>query len=161
MSLREMVAEAVRQRRFDDLESLVEEDSRSVRYLVGLTYQVDPEIRDAAARGLALASRYHPELVREIVRRLVWAMNDESGTYAASAPDVLRQIAEVSPEALLPSLPDLLRLSADPGLHDRLVELSRLVAAKFPREAARSVQASLNECGKGGPTRESRRLRRP
>jgi hypothetical protein len=156
-----MVVEAVRQRRFDDLESLVEGDSRSVRYLVGLTYQVDPDVRDSAAHGLALASRHHPELVREVVRRLVWAMNDESGTYAASAPDVLRRIAEISPESLLPSLPDLLRLSADEGLHDRLVELCRLVAARFPGEAARSVQASLNECGRGGQTRESRRLRRP
>ncbi|MEW6338986.1 MAG: hypothetical protein ACOY3Y_14005 [Acidobacteriota bacterium] len=161
MSLREMVAEAVRQRRFDDLESLVEKDSRSVRYLVGLTYQADDEVSDAAARGLALASRHHPGLVREVVRRLVWAMNDESGTYAASAPDVLRRIAEISPEALLPSLPDLMRLTADPGLHDRLVEVSRMVAARFPREAARSVQESLAECGRGGSTRESRRLGRP
>ncbi len=150
MSVREEVVEAVRQRRFDDLEAMVAANSRAIRYLVSLTYQDDVELRRAAARGLALASRHHPRLLGEVVRRLAWAMNDESGTHAVFAPGVLCVIAEECPEILLPVVPDLMRLSGDPGLHDALVEVTRLVAAACPGEAAQRMQEALRSCGQEG-----------
>lgn len=150
MSTREQVVETVRQRRFDELEAIVSKDRRTVRILVGMTYDADRELRGAAARGLALAARHHPVLVGEVVRRLVWAMNDESGTNALYAPETLRAIAEERPEMLVDVLPDLMRLSADPGLHEALVEVARLVGTRCPQQAGQRMQEGLRHCGQGG-----------
>jgi hypothetical protein len=133
-----------------EVERLVAGDRRAVRTLLGLSYHADPTLRDNAATGLALAARHHPGLVAEVVRRLVWAMNDESGTNAFQAPAVIRRIAEVEPRLLVPVVPDLLRLTADPGLRDELVAVVRRVAELLPGEVASAVRNGLGYCVKGG-----------
>jgi hypothetical protein len=150
VTLRERLTEALRAARFDEVEAAVAGDSRAVRILLGLTYQDDEALRTAASRGLGLAGRLRPRLMQEVARRLVWAMNDESGTYGAHAPQVLKAIAAEVPELLLPLLPDLMRLTADPALHDALVDVARAVAAHRPAEAARQVAAGLSGCRNGG-----------
>ncbi len=153
MSARAAVMDAVRQGRLDDLPALAAADSRALRHLLALTYRPEPEIRAAAGRAIAAASRHHPKLVQEMARRLVWAMNDDSGTQALTAPDVLRAIAEENPELLLPLLSELLRLTADPGLHDALVGVARLVAAHNRCGAVANVATALNACAtRGGRT---------
>lgn len=147
MNVRERVAEAVRESRFDDLAALVASEKSALRYLVALTYRPESDVRAAAARGVALASRHHPQLVQEVARRLVWSMNDESGTYAVTAPEVLRAIAEESPELLLPLVPSLLGLTADPGLREALVEVVRIVARHDPKAAANGMARALASCG--------------
>ncbi len=155
MSLREQVTEAVRTRRFDDLAALVASEKSALRHLVALTYRPESDVRAAAARGVALASRHHPQLVQEVARRLVWSMNDESGTYAVTAPEVLRAIAEESPELLLPLVPSLLSLTADPGLREGLVEVVRIVARHDPKAAVSGMTKAIASCGgKGRNARE-------
>jgi hypothetical protein len=149
MNTRERVHKAVDERRFDDLVALAVEDSRALRHLLALAYREEPEIRAAAVRGIALASRHHPRLVQETARRLVWAMNDESGTHAATAPEVLRAIADEAPDLLLPLVSDLLRLTADPSLHDALVEVVRLVAAHDHGRTLATLTENLNTCIRG------------
>ncbi len=150
MSVRERVAEAVRRRRLDDLAALVAADKRAVRYLVALSYRPEPAIRAVAARGVAIASRHHPKLVQEVARRLVWAMNDESGTHAVTAPEVLRAIAEESPQLLLPLVPSLLALTADPQLRDALVEVVRIVARPDPKAAVDGMARAITDCEQRG-----------
>lgn len=150
MSTKERVNEAVRRHRLDELEDVVSADKRAVRYLVALTYQPEPDVREIAARGLALASRHHPRLVQEVARRLVWAMNDESGTHALTAPGVLRAIAEESPELLLPLVPNLLSLTADPGLRVALVEVVQIVARHDPKTAVGGMARAIRSCGREG-----------
>jgi hypothetical protein len=153
VSARAAVMDAVRQGRLDELAALAAADPRALRHLLALSYRPEPELRAAAGRAIAAASRHHPELVQEMARRLVWAMNDESGTHALTAPEVLRAIAEENPELLLPLLPELLRLTADPGLHDALVGVARLVAARDRHGAATTVATALNACAtRGGRT---------
>jgi hypothetical protein len=150
VSARERVFDAVRQGRLDELAALAAADPRTLRHLLALSYRPEPELRAAAGRAIAAASHPHPELVQEMARRLVWAMNDESGTHALTAPEVLRAIAEENPDLLLPLLPELLRLTADPGLHDGLVEVARRVAARNPARAAAAVATALSACPRGG-----------
>lgn len=153
MSARAAVTDAVRQGRLDDLAALAAADRRTLRHILALAYRPEPEIRAAAGRAIAAASRHHPELVQEMARRLLWAMNDESGTHAITAPVVLRAVAEESPDLLLPLLSELLHLTADPGLHDALVDVARLVAARNRRGAAATVATALNACAtRGGKT---------
>ena len=150
MGVRERVAEAVRLRRFDDLVAVVAADKRALRHLVALTYRPEPGVRAAAARGVALASRLHPKLVLEVARRLVWAMNDESGTHAVTAPEVLRAIAEESPRLLQPLVPSLLGLTADPGLREALVEVVRIVARHDPKAAVDGMARAITSCERKG-----------
>jgi hypothetical protein len=150
VSVRERVAEAVRLRRFDDLAAVVAADKRAIRHLVALTYRPEPAVRETAARGVALASRHHPKLVQEVARRLIWAMNDESGTHAVTAPEVLRAIAEESPQLLLPLVPSLLGLTADPGLREALVEVVRIVAQNDSKAAVDSMARAITFCEKKG-----------
>ena len=152
MSAQALLREAVSRGDLAEVERLVAADRRMVRALLGLTYQADTAIRDTAAAGLALAARHHPELVTEVLRRLVWAMNDESGTYALHAPAVIRRIAESEPHLLVGLVPDLLRLTADPGLRDELVEAVRRVAELLPAQAAQALRGGLAKCTTGGRT---------
>jgi hypothetical protein len=137
-----------------EVERLVAKDGRAVRTLVALTYEADAATCEAAAAGLALAARHHPRLVAEAVRRLIWAMNDESGTYAVNAPAVIGMLAESEPKILVPVLPDLLRLTADPGLRERLVAAVKRVAERCPADAAHAVSAGLGRCARGESRRE-------
>jgi hypothetical protein len=86
-------------------------------------------------------------MVQNIIRRLVWAMNDESGTNAATAPEVLQAIADEMPELLLPVLPDLVRLSADPGLREGLAAALRTVSRRCPGEIGRQLAETFNDDG--------------
>ena len=147
MSLKEQVAQAVAGGRTEALESLVAGDRRAVRYLVALTYRAEPGVRAAAARGVALAGRHYPRLVQEMARRLIWAMNDESGTNAVTAPEVLRAIADETPGLLVPLVPDILRLTSDPGLRDGLVEVARRAARDDPRAVAGRMERAITGCG--------------
>lgn len=144
MALRDQVEDAVAGNRLAEIEELVASEPRAVRYLVGLTYRPDGEVRRVASRGVALAARHHPELVQRVIRRLVWAMNDESGTNAVTAPEVLKAIAGERPELLLPVVPDLTRLAADLNLKDALAETLRAVAESCPGKVAQALGDSLN-----------------
>jgi len=141
---------AVERGDIEEIERLAVSERRTIRTLLGLTYRDDPAVRELAARGLAAASRQHPVQVTEVARRLVWAMNDESGTNAPHAPEVIRRLAECAPRLLVPLLPDLLRLTGDPGLRDELVAAVRRVAEQLPGESARAVGDGLGRCVEGG-----------
>jgi len=146
VSARERLAEAALGGRAEELAAAVSADKHALRHLVALTYRREPDIRAAAARGIALAGRHHPKLVQEVARRLIWAMNDESGTHALTAPEVLRAIAEESPELLLPLVPNLLGLTDDPGLREPLVEVVRLVAQRDPKAAVQGMARAITSC---------------
>jgi hypothetical protein len=150
MSLRERVQAAIEQDRLAEIEDLIAGEPRTVRHLLRLSYRADEGVRRRAARGIALAARHHESLVQELVRRLVWAMNDESGTNALTAPAVVHAIAEEQPELLLPMVPDLVRLSADEGLREGLAETLRIVVQRCPGKLGQELQRSLNEKLAGG-----------
>jgi hypothetical protein len=146
MSTRRDILKAVEQPGFEELETLIRNDRGVIRYLVGFSFQAGPGLRQAAAHGLAFAARLYPTLVQEVARRLVWAMNDESGAYGVTAPEILLGIARQAPELLVPLVPDLLRLSSDPALSSRLVEVVRTVARGHPGETVQSMERSLGAC---------------
>jgi len=145
LSLRQQVEEAVDHGAWEEMEKLVAENPRTVRYLLGMTYQDDAQRRQHAARAIALAGRYHQKLVQKVIRRLVWAMNDESGTNAQTAPEVLEAIAKEQPELLLPFVPDLTRLAADCGLQAGLARTLRAVTQGCPGEVGERMTRALSE----------------
>ena len=159
MNLKERTHNTVQNGSDDEIERLVSEEPRAVRYTLGLTYREDSGVRKRAARAVALAARHHPALVQNVIRRLVWAMNDESGTNGTTSPEVLQAIADEVPELLVPMVPDIVRLSAEPELHEGLAAVLLTVSLRCPGEIARQLAESLNE-GKCSKTPGSERPRR-
>jgi hypothetical protein len=145
MSLRTQVENAVATAAFEELEELVSKEPRAIRYLLGLTYRDDEEIRRNASRGIALAARHQPKHVDSLVRRLVWAMNEESGTNALTAPGVLQAIAAEDPEILKPVAPDLLRLSQDEGLREGLAVVLQALTKYCPGALGQEMTRVLNK----------------
>ncbi|MBW2457565.1 MAG: cobyrinate a,c-diamide synthase [Deltaproteobacteria bacterium] len=149
--LRAKVRQAVMDDRLGDVEQLIAQEARTIRHLVGLTYQPDPRVRETAAKGVALAGKYHPKLVEDVIRRLVWAMNEKSGTNGTSAPEVLRAIANEQAELLLPVVPELVQLASDEGLREGLAETLRIIVDRCPGKVGASLGDSLTKkAGEGG-----------
>ena len=63
MTGREEMHAAVESRDMDAVLTLVNRNPRSLRYLVGLMYRPDEEVRRVGARAIALASRDHQRIV--------------------------------------------------------------------------------------------------
>ena len=135
MNLRARIETAIREHDTPTLEALVAENPRVLRHLTSMTYDTDDGIRAAAAHAIARMAHHHPGQVSELVRRLVWAMNDESGTNSHTAPEVILAIALEKPDLLLPMMPDLARLTADTGLRPVLLSAVRAVSERYPTSA--------------------------
>jgi len=142
--LRDQVHQAVAEQRVDELERLVEANPRAVRFLVGLTYHQDAARRETACRGVALAARYHPKLIRSVINRLVTAMAGEGGNYGATAPAVLTAIAGERPELLAPVVPDLLQATTDPEMQPEVATCLQLVAKACPDLVSGHMKALIN-----------------
>ncbi len=143
MSRRERMKHAVAAGRFDEVETIVSEKPRSVRHIVGLMYGLDESVRKNCAEALVIASKYHPKLIERVVTSLVWAMDEQSGTYAPNAPEILRVIAESKPELLVPAMGELVRLAGDTSLSEGLCDTLRVVAKSCPGELGRKLKRSL------------------
>lgn len=144
MSLRDQVRAAVRQGRMDELERLAD-DPRAVRHLMRQMYEFDEGVRTMAARGIALMARRHPRLRADILKRLIWAMDNDSGTNAPNAPEVVLAIAEDDPEALVPVVADLVRLAGDQTLYDGLAAALELVVRQCPGAVGHGISRALNQ----------------
>lgn len=147
MSFRRDIRAAVEEARYDDLDRLVADDRGAVRHLLGLTYAADPKVSHAAARGLAIAARHHPGLVQNTLRRLIWAMNDESATNAVTAPQVFEAVAEEHPQLLLPMVPDLMRLRTDESLRAGIDRALLAVVGGCPDSVPSALRAQLQTPG--------------
>ncbi len=127
MNLRQEVRRAAEGGELDALERLIEHDPRALRHVLALTYHSDGDLRAIAAHGMAIGGRHHPRLTQRLVRRLVWAMNDESGTNSLTAPAVVLAIARERPDLLVSVSPDLVRLATDEDLRPDLQRALRVV----------------------------------
>ena len=155
-SLRDQVREAVRAGELDALERLAA-DPKVVRHLMRQMYDFDAAVRANAARGIAMVAKRHPRLRADILRRLVWAMDNDSGTNAPNAPEVVLAIAEDSPEALVTVAADLVRLAGDPTLYDGLAAALELVVRHCPGAVGHGIGKVLNRTEQPAETRRPRR----
>jgi HEAT repeat protein len=105
---------------------------RALRPLVGRLWDPDGEIRGRAARALGQAAAAHPKLGREIIRRLLWALNDESGTNGVYGVAALGEIGRRAPEMLAPFIPSLVSMAWDRGIRLELLRALRAVADSSP-----------------------------
>jgi HEAT repeat protein len=121
MGLKEEVKELLRQGREDALAELASTRRGAVRPLLGRLWDPEPVIRQRAASALGLAAAANPDFGVEIVRRLMWALNDESATNGVFGIPALGQIGRRSPQVLSPFLSALASMAWDDGLRLELL----------------------------------------
>jgi hypothetical protein len=141
MRLSEEVRELLLQGRDTELVGRVVADARIVRPLLARLYDPSEQIRDRAARVLGHAAAAHPELGREVARRLIWALNDESATNGVYGIAALGQIGRQAPDLVAPHVSALARMAWDRGLRLAILEALAEIAWSSPQLVSPELDA--------------------
>lgn len=102
LSLKERVTVFARERKYDELAELIARERKMMRYLYRLLYSTEELMRWRAIEGMGVVARRlaqeDPDAVRNIIRSLLWSINDESGGIGWSAPESIGEIIYHLPE---------------------------------------------------------------
>jgi len=121
MGLKEMVMEFLRAGDVDGLNGLLSREPRAIRHLIGRLWDNDEEMRDLAAKGLGAAAAAHPEQARDLVRRLMWALNDESAMNGVYGLAALGEIGAQAPELMAQFVAPMASYLWDEGLRTEIL----------------------------------------
>ncbi len=146
----DQLKQAVQAGRFDEVEAIVSKEPKMVRHFMGLMYSLDEAVQRNCAQALVLASKHHPKLVKRVIKNLVWAMDQRSGTFAPTAPKMLIAIADKQPELLTPVMGELVRLAGDASLSEGLCDTLRVVSQSCPGKLGQRLGKTLAMCMKHG-----------
>jgi len=152
MGLSAEVRELLRQGREDAVAELAVADRRALRPLMGRLWDPDREIRQRAARSVGRAASVHSDLGQEIIRRLMWALNDESATNGVHAIPALGEIGRSAPEMIAPYVSALVSMSHDEGLRLELLHALTAIAESAPQLVAGhlpGLSGSINDSRPG------------
>lgn len=132
MGLKEEVRELLRQGREEALAELAATRPAAVRPLMGRLWDSEPLIRRRAATALGRTAATNPQLGLEIIRRLMWGLNDESATNGVYGIPALGEIGRFAPETVSPYLSALAGMAWDDGLRLELLRALEVVAENSP-----------------------------
>ncbi len=111
------------ERRLSEIATMAVERRRNLGLLISLTYDADPTIGWRAVEALgAVAERLaadDPSAGRELLRRLMWLITEESGAICWRAPEAMAEIVARRPDAYgeyAPIVAHLLLETADEDL---------------------------------------------
>lgn len=121
-----------------ELGALAVREPRATRFLLGRLWDPDESLRQRAARALGKAARAHPEIGIDLIRRLMWALNDESATNGLYGIPAVAEIGFNHPELVAPFIAPLASLSWDDGLRLEIIRALTRIAEAAP-EAVRPV----------------------
>lgn len=111
MTPKSTIKRLVEARAFEDIAGLALQDRRVISALISFTYDKDSVLAWKAIEALGVASRRLSGedvlAVREIIRRLLWMMTDESGGIGWSAPEMLGEIIRTDPDEFSDIIPIL------------------------------------------------------
>ena len=114
------------------LERLVVAQPRSVRYLQGRLWDAEPRVRQNAAEALGVAAAAHPELGKELLRRALWALNDESATNGSYTLPVIGEIGFRDPALAAPFVGPMTSYIWDAGLRPGILHALCRIAEVAP-----------------------------
>jgi HEAT repeat protein len=141
MRLREEIRELLQQGRETELRERAIGEPRLLPPLLARLYDPDEDVRERAARVLGHAAAAHPDRGREVARRLVWALNDESATNGVYGIPALGQIGRQAPDLVDVHIPALARMCWDRGLRLAILEALAEVAHTAPDLVASELDA--------------------
>lgn len=132
MRLKEVVGEMLRRGESEALDRLVAERPMAVRFLQGRLWDADPDLRHRAAIALASAAEAHPDLGRELLRRALWALNDESGTNGGPMLPAIGEIGRRSPDLVTDFVGPMTSYLWDEGLRPGILDALCRIADNAP-----------------------------
>jgi HEAT repeat protein len=121
-----------------ELSALVSREPRATRFLLGRLWDSDRALRQRAARALGMVAAAHPEIGLDLLRRLMWALNDESATNGLYGIPAVGEIGFNDAELVAPFIAPLASLSWDDGLRREIISALTRIAEAAP-EAVRRV----------------------
>ncbi len=117
-----------------------EAETGALRTVTSLLFSADPLLRWRAVEGLGhlcgwKAAKGDPGVARRLIRRLLWGMNDESGSIIWNAPEAIAEII-VHVRPLLPKFAPILLSNIDlepfpRGIHWSMARLSGVSPAEM------------------------------
>lgn len=113
-----LIKKLVSDRDYASIIDLARSDAkRTYRYLMRLTYTTDDLLRHRAIEAIGLISAeladIEPDLVLDMIRRVIWAMCDESGAQSWSAPEIIAEIVYHKPSLYGHFAPIMINASLD------------------------------------------------
>ena len=105
---------------------------QAVRSLIGRLWDPDAAIRQRAAAAIGAAAAEHSELGREVVRRLVWALNDEAATNGVYGLVAIGEIGARSPVLIAPFVGPVACYAWDEGLRMEIIRAMIRIAGAAP-----------------------------
>ncbi len=96
MSFKQDLIKIVEQGNLDEIAALAEESSSVPTVLMSRLFAAEARTRwraaDAMGRACEVIGRRDPSKVRHVLQRLVWALNDESGTTGWGVPQAIGEV---------------------------------------------------------------------
>ena len=117
----------------EGLEQMVIEQPSAIRYLQGRLWDAEQRVHQNAAEALGSAVATRPKLGREILRRALWALNDESSTNGAPMLPVIGEIGFRNPEVVAPFVGPMTSYLWDDGLRPGILRALSRIAERAPR----------------------------
>jgi len=144
MGLKGRVMELLRSGDERALGILVAREPRATRFLLGRLWDPDDETRRRAAQALGVAASSHPEIGVDVLRRLMWALNDESATNGLYGIPAIAEIGFNNPDMIAPFVAPLASIAWDDGLRLEIIRALARIAEAAP-ELVRPVCARLDD----------------
>ncbi len=138
MGLKGRVMELLRVGDELNLGALASQEPRAARFLLGRLWDADETLRRRAARALGVVAAAHPEIGTDLIRRLMWALNDESATNGLYGIPAVAEIGFNDAELVAPFIAPLASLSWDDGLRREIIRALTRIAEAAP-DAVRPI----------------------
>ncbi len=133
MSVKRMVMELLQSPDTSRLEEFAQAEPRAMRFLLGRLWDPDETIRERAAAGIGASAAVNRDLGRDVLRRLVWALNDESATNGVYGLAAIGEIGARDPELIEPFLGPVACYAWDDGLRTEILHTLSRVADTAPQ----------------------------
>ncbi len=124
--------EMLRQGDAEGLERIVGDNPAAIRFLQGRLWDADPEIRSRAAVALGAAAKSHPDLGRELLRRALWALNDESAMNGKFMLPAIGEIGRRAPDVAEPFVGPMTAFLWDESLRPGILKALCCIAESAP-----------------------------
>lgn len=152
MSVKAEVKKLLDAKEFDKIADLSEREKRVVRYLFSFLYSTDDLLHWRAAEALGVVANSRSlsgvDGQRNIPRRLVWSLAEESGATAWPAPEGLGAVVSRQPNNYLDFGRIVLSFIEDPILRRGVLWSARKIAEKRPdivQESAPTIIELLDD----------------
>lgn len=133
---RDGVKKLLLEKAWDEIARLAAIDRRVLRVLLSLLYDADDYGHwlavEAIGRVGAATAKVNPEKTRELVRRLLWTLNDESGSTPWGATGAIGAIVAARPDLFGAYLSMICPFHDDPNLYPEFIWALARVAPGYP-----------------------------